>query len=136
MKATNSILNDMKMNLVKLRRLIRERIEASLDGFEPEIVETTTTPQTFSEFRIWFGELLEQANAPADLIEAVVDLDRTDNMLVTHMHNAWADLSADVQGVPDPHQVAELFAYYTGELSQDIGLNESVTTRVQSLLKG
>jgi rubrerythrin len=122
----------MKMNLVKLRRLIRERIEASLDGLDEQM--ESTHPQTFSEFRVWFGELLEQAGAPADLIEAVTDLDRSDNMLITHMMNAWQDLSEEVEGAPDPQQVAELFTHYTMELSVDMGLNERVSKKIGRLL--
>lgn len=122
------------MNIVKLRRLIRERIEASLDGIDEQV--ESTHPQTFSEFRVWFGELLEKAGAPVDLVEAVTDLDRSDNMLITHMMNAWQDLSEDVDGVPDPQQVAELFTFYSCELAQDMGLKESVSEKIESLLKG
>jgi hypothetical protein len=122
----------MKMNLVKLRRIIRERIETSLDGIEPQ--NEVSHPQTFSEFRVWFGELLEQAGAPAELIEAATNLDRSDNMFITHMHSAWQDISEEVQGVPDPQQVAELFTYYTLDLSANVGLSESVTKKLTHLL--
>lgn len=123
----------MKMNLVKLRRLIREKIEASFDGVEPVVEQKY--PQTFNEFRTWAASLLEKAGASEELVEGVGDLSRTDNVLVTHMYNAWADICEDAEGADD-ERLAELYSYYARELSGDLELNESVAEKIQNILNG